>query len=158
MLPLRNYARVEEFNDPDVPILPVSKEYLPVRKRKVWKKEPTAKVARTDLFMVSVRSFTDEFVGVNCANGSDIQEDTAVAVQALSKLFLSTTQAPPQPVMPNNYENHGTPPVDFTKHEKVPSRVEEAQILRSMMGKPEAKGKADNSRNDNSVIHKKPKQ
>ena len=140
MLPLRNYARVEEFNDPDAPILPVSKEYLPVRKRKAWKKEPTAKLARTDLSMVSVRSFIDEFVGVNCANVSDIQEDTAVAVQALSELFLSTTQAPPPPVMPNNYENHGNPPVDFTKHEKVPSRVEDAQILRSMMGKPEAKG------------------
>ena len=85
MLPLRNYARVEEFNDPDAPILPVSKEYLPVRKRKAWKKEPTAKVARTDLFMVSVRSFTDEFVELNCANESDIKKDTAVACRITMK-------------------------------------------------------------------------
>ena len=47
--------------------------------------EPTAKVARTDLFMVSVRSFTDEFVELNCANESDIQEDTAVACRITMK-------------------------------------------------------------------------
>jgi len=154
MLPLRNYVRVEEYNDPDIPALPASRERSPVRKRKAWKREPTAKVARTDLSMVSVRSFTDEFVGVNCVNSSDIKEDTSVAVQALSELFLSTPQSTTQPTIPTNYENHIIPSTDITtKHDKVtPSRVEDAEILLSLMGKnSEAKAKTDKSQNDEHV-------
>ena len=137
ILPTRTQLKEQEQDnvDPTISSSIVSIANTPPRKRKGRKKEPKAKVARTDISMVSAGSVIDD-LGDDPECSLDLQQDTAVAVQALSTLFLSTPAAVQHSQTTKSYESYDSSGVSTKQDTKVlPSRVEDAQILLSLMGK-----------------------
>lgn len=107
--------------------------FAPPRKRKGRKKKPKAKVARIDLAMESAGSFMDESSDEGSEQSSDLQQDTAVAVHALSTLFLNNQ---PSNVHISMSDNSCSSVGNISDQEKVSSsRVEGAHILLSLMGR-----------------------
>jgi len=134
ILPSRNQPKEE--TDVIQSVNTVISEPFPLeKKRKGRKKESIAKIARTGLSMVSARSLSsNNSLNDNCEHESDIQQDTAVAVQALSTLFLST----PPPVsqsqtIRNDMNDNSTGDKEMSNLQH--SRVEDAQILLSLTRK-----------------------
>ena len=143
ILPARNNLKDQdegtlENMSPSVSILP--------RKRKGRKKEPKAKIARTDISRSSARSYCEgKTTHSPSDHGSALQQDTAVAVQALSELFLSA----PSPLSPSqvaadqlNYCTYTDEPIRQNRISH--SRVEDAEILLSLMGKNSESNKNEN--------------
>lgn len=133
ILPARSQTKEQEkeiVSNAYSPKIPGCKGLTPPRKRKGRKKEPKAKIARTDLSMESAGSFMDETISESSTHSSDIQQDTAVAVQALSTLFLST-----QPITSNLQADRPMHEESNTQGKISSSRVEDAHILLSLMGR-----------------------
>lgn len=107
--------------------------FPPPKKRKGRRKKPKAKVARIDIAMESAGSFMDESSDECSDPNSDLEQDTAVAVHALSTLFLNNRSAK---LKTTSREENSTPTETFSGQENVSSsRVEGAHILLSLMGR-----------------------
>lgn len=114
------------------------------RKRKGRKKEPKAKIARTDISRSSARSHCEKATNSPPDVGSALQQDTAVAVQALSELFLSASSpAPPSHVVADQLNYSSYSDESIRQNAVSHSRVEDAEILLSLMGKDSKSNKTE---------------